>query len=175
LNLLVAKNICLISVPYFIEKKIANNMAHWLALEHAARHYAANTPGFLAGQYVIDVQLAGGPYAYVISLGYNVNTQQGEEAVNFHVALHNFCLVRCMMDLGWVPYHPAPLIGVPPPILPEGGEGAAVQQPIPPNQQNADAAPAEEQPEAQGQQPPLIPNIDEEAEADQMLHVVMLD
>jgi hypothetical protein len=141
----------------------------------AARHYAANTPGFLAAQYVIDVQLAGGPFDYVVGLGYNVQTQHGEEAVNFHVALHNFCLVRCMMDLGWVPYHPAPLIAGPPPVAPGEGEGAAVQQPIPPGQQNAEAAPAEEQPIAQDPEPPFAPNFDDEAEADQMLNVVMLD
>jgi hypothetical protein len=38
------------------------------------------------------------------------------------VALHNFSISRCLMELGWVPYHPAPLIGGPPPAPDQGAD-----------------------------------------------------
>jgi hypothetical protein len=162
-------------VPYFIEKKTTETMAHWLGLSQAARHYASTTPGFLPAPYVIQVMMAGGPYDYVVSLGYDVNTQRGEEAVNFHVALHNLCLQLCVQRLGWVPYHPAPLIVGPPPPVP-GEAGAAAQGQDPAAQQNNVADPVGE-----GQQVPQEDNVppgaddNEEAEADQLLHVIMLD
>jgi hypothetical protein len=108
-------------VPYFIEKK----SIRWVGLNRAARFYAATTPDFLPAEYVATVNLVGQPLDYVISLGYNIYTQRGEEMVDFHTALYLFCRLRCDLGLGWQQYDPAPFPGGPPPPPDNGNGGEA--------------------------------------------------
>jgi hypothetical protein len=99
---------------------------------------------------------------YVMSLGYNIYTQRGEEMVDFQTALYIFCRVRCDLGLGWQQYDPAPFPGGPLPPADNGNGGGggaanagneanvpmAVPEDIVPHQaqgNNAPAVPPQEQ------------------------------
>jgi hypothetical protein len=106
-------------------------MAHWIALNSAAHYHAATTPGFIPAEYVLQVEQAGNPVGYVISLGYNIQSQQGIEAVDFHAALFSFCMELCLRDIGWEPYQPFPLLHDPPQLMAGATPEDMEQQPQP--------------------------------------------
>jgi hypothetical protein len=141
-------------------------MAHIPRLELAARHHAAVTPGFLPSVYVATVQLNGGLTSFIINSGHNIYTPRGEEAANFIHALYTFCLERCALGLGDVPYIPLPIDGAP--ILPapnqqNAGDGhqEAAHPPLAPNM--GAVPPNNVEPDA-GNAPFNIPNVDGEAD-----------
>jgi hypothetical protein len=151
-------------------------MAHWAGLERAARQYAATTPNFIPENFVREVDLSGSVTAYAVHMGHNLNTQRGEEALNFIVALYMFSMHRCLHGLGLQPYHPIPLLGGQPPAPNPHGAGN-VNPPPQDNeagqglQPNAQAAAGNAAPAAAV---PPVADLNEE-EADDMLHVIMLD
>jgi hypothetical protein len=118
------------------------------------------------------VEQTGNPVNYVISLGYNIQTQQGEEAVDFHGALYSLCMELCLRNVGWQQYQPFPLLNDPPPPMPDDAQGdmelqpqaAVIQQPEP----QAEAQPAlqpEPQPEPEPMPHPELPAEGAPAEA----------
>jgi hypothetical protein len=115
---------------------------------------------------VAAVNLSGNVTAYAIHMGHNLNTQRGEEALNFIVALYMFSQDRCLQGLGRQPYQPIPLLGGqhanPPAPNNEPGHGP---------QPDVQAAAGNAGPEAAA--PPVV-DPDEEV-ADDMLNVIMLD
>jgi hypothetical protein len=140
-------------------------MANWIALNSAARYHAANTPGFIPAEYVLEVAQAGNPVMYVLSLGYNIQNIQGEEAVEFHSALYSFCMELCLMDVGWVQYQPFPLLNGAPPPMPGAAhedielppQPVAVPQPEPQVEPQVEPQPgpqADPQPEPQAEPQP---------------------
>jgi hypothetical protein len=121
-------------------------------LELAARHHAANTPGFIPAQYVATVQLNGGLTAFIINMGHDIRTQRGVESANFIHALYTFCLERCALGLGGVPYNPFPFEDAPPQHIPNQGGAVGGQQEVP----------AQDAPPAQGHGAgPIPPNAQE--------------
>jgi hypothetical protein len=91
-------------------------MARWIGLSQAARYHAATTPDFLPAEFAAQVLLAGGPANYTTSLGFNIQSVEGEEKVDFHAALYTFCLEQYALGLGWHPYQPGPLFDGPPQV-----------------------------------------------------------
>jgi hypothetical protein len=113
-------------------------------------------------------------------MGHNLNTQRGEEALNFIVALYMFSQDRCLQGLGRQPYQPIPLLGGQHAATNPNGDvhGAGNANPPAPNnepghgpQPDVQAAAGNAGPEAAA--PPVV-DPDEEV-ADDMLNVIMLD
>jgi hypothetical protein len=77
----------------------------------------------------MQVEQAGNPVSYVISLGYNIQSQQGIEAVDFHGALFSFCMELCLRNVGWEQYQPFPLLNDPPQPMPDVAPGIVEPEP----------------------------------------------
>jgi hypothetical protein len=102
-------------------------MENYVELRRQVRIFLAQNREFIPLHHVEEVLTYGGVDMYVVAGGVDINTEEGNRALNWEVVLYLLCLELCNLGLGNRPYQPHPYLHDP--IIVEPEEEAVAEVP----------------------------------------------